>query len=253
MSLLLQALQKAAKSREEGEVDLSADALSMADELSLEPTPVTHLALSRIRPRSPRPAQAATVVQAGSVPAFDPMDYAREHYMLTIVGVAILLALGYGAYIYIQIDKPFRAVRPRRRRQWQPHRLRPRHSTVPPAEREDQRIARGSARATQVGARAATAVAMAADSAIAARRHQHSVHSVSIRRANRQNAGQRSGDSEACTQCAKKSRQRPSGTAAGRCERFDRDGGRSRHRGRSPRRDIAVHATLRAIRRSVRR
>ena len=111
MSLLLQALQKAAKSREEGEVDLSADALAMSDELALEPTPPAPRA-QREAPAPPTSAQAATVVQAGSVPAFDPMDYAREHYMLTIVGVALLLAAGYGAYIYVQLNKPFRSLAP---------------------------------------------------------------------------------------------------------------------------------------------
>jgi Tfp pilus assembly protein PilF len=111
MSLLLQALQKAAKSREEGEVDLSADALPMADELALEPTPAPPRG-QQDAPAQPTSAQAATVVQAGSVPAFDPMDYAREHYMLTVVGVAILLAIGYGAYIYLQMNKPFRSSAP---------------------------------------------------------------------------------------------------------------------------------------------
>jgi len=111
MSLLLQALQKAAKSREEGEVDLSADALSMADELALEPTPSP----SRTHQETTAPhtsAQAATVVQASSVPAFDPLDYAREHYMLTIVGAALLLAVGYGTYVYMQLNRPFRSAVP---------------------------------------------------------------------------------------------------------------------------------------------
>ncbi len=106
MSLLLQALQKAAKSREEGEVDLSVDALAMADELALEPTPSAPRA-QEDAPAPPTSAQAATVVQAGSVPAFDPLDYAREHYMLTLVSVAFLLAAGYGTYVYMQMNRPF--------------------------------------------------------------------------------------------------------------------------------------------------
>ena len=107
MSLLLQALQKAAKSREEGEVDLSADELSMADELALEPTPSASRAHQE-SPASPTSAQAATVVQAGSVPTFDALDYAREHYMLSLVGIAILFAVGYGTYVYLQVNQPFR-------------------------------------------------------------------------------------------------------------------------------------------------
>ena len=111
MSLLLQALQKAAKSRNEGEVDLSADVQAMADELELEPTPSasrTHQEASA----APTSAQAATLVQAGSVPAFDPLDYAREHYMLTFVGAAFLLAAGYGTYVYMQMNSPFRGLAP---------------------------------------------------------------------------------------------------------------------------------------------
>ena len=106
MSLLLQALQKAAKSRGEGEVDLSADVLAMADELELEPSQAasrTHQETSA----APTSAQAATLVQAGSVPAFDPLDYAREHYMLTFVAAAFLLAVGYGAYVYVQMNRSF--------------------------------------------------------------------------------------------------------------------------------------------------
>jgi Flp pilus assembly protein TadD len=106
MSLLLQALQKAAKSREEGEIELSADALAMADELSLEPTPSAPRA-KQDASATPTSAQAATVVQAGSVPAFDPLDYAREHYMLTFVGIALLLAAAYGTYVYLQVSRPF--------------------------------------------------------------------------------------------------------------------------------------------------
>jgi tetratricopeptide (TPR) repeat protein len=111
MSLLLQALQKAAKSREESEIDLPVDALSMADELSLEPAPSAPHARQEA-PAPPTSAQAATVVQAGSVPAFDPLDYAREHYMLTFVGIALLLAAGYGCYVYLQVNKPFRGSAP---------------------------------------------------------------------------------------------------------------------------------------------
>src|ERR1700687_5524193 len=106
MSLLLQALQKAAKSREESEVDLPVDALAMADELSLEPAPSAPRTPQEA-PSPPTSAQAATVVQAGSVPAFDPLDYAREHYMLAFVGIAFLLAAGYASYVYLQVNRPF--------------------------------------------------------------------------------------------------------------------------------------------------
>lgn len=116
MSLLLQALQKAAKSREEGEADLSAEDIGMAGELSLDP--VAPLRTSK-EPAptlaTPSSAQAATVVQASAgaaIPRFDPMDYAREHYMVTVIGGAILIALCYGTYVYIQIAHPFRSSAP---------------------------------------------------------------------------------------------------------------------------------------------
>jgi len=106
---LLQALQKAAKSRDEGEVDLSVGELAMADELALEPTlPRAH----QEAPAPPTSAQAATLVQAGSVPRFDPLDYAREHYMLTFIGAAFVFAAGYGAYVYMQVNRPFRSSAP---------------------------------------------------------------------------------------------------------------------------------------------
>lgn len=109
MSLLLQALQKAAKSREEGgEVDLSSvDALELEEELALEPTPSPNRSAAESA-AAPTSAQAATVVQAGSVPGFDPMDYLREHYMIAFVGGAFLVALAYGTYVYFQINPPFR-------------------------------------------------------------------------------------------------------------------------------------------------
>ena len=111
MSLLLQALQKAAKSREEGDVDPRVDELAMADELALEPSSSPHRT-NQGAAAAPTSAQAATVVHAGSVPAFDPLEYAREHYMLTFVGVAFLLAIGYGIYVYLQVNKPFRSSAP---------------------------------------------------------------------------------------------------------------------------------------------
>ena len=108
MSLLLQALQKAAKSREEGDADLSRQDLTMSDGLSLEPsTPAPRG--SPEPPSTPTPAQAATVVQAGRLPAFDPLEYAREHYMLTFIGLAVLFAVCYGTYVYLQVNRPFRS------------------------------------------------------------------------------------------------------------------------------------------------
>ena len=106
MSLLLQALQKAARSREHGEADLSADALAKTDELAQEST--TSLARGQYdAPAAATSAKAATLVNAGSVPGFDPLDYAREHYRLVFVSVVSLLAAGYGASVYVQVNRPF--------------------------------------------------------------------------------------------------------------------------------------------------
>jgi Tfp pilus assembly protein PilF len=102
VSLLLQALQKAAKTREDGEGEPAHDAV---DELALEPVgePTLH---DEMPSRSPSPAQAATVVQASRVPAFDPVGYARDHYMIVFIGAAVLVAIIYGGYVYIQVSNP---------------------------------------------------------------------------------------------------------------------------------------------------
>src|SRR4051794_19178629 len=109
MSLLLQALQKAAKTRAEGDVAESFDAPA-SSELALEPAPSAPRPTSAAATSSP--AQAAAVVQAGRVPAFDAMDYAREHYMVTFIGAATLFAVCYAAYVYIQVKTPSRSAVP---------------------------------------------------------------------------------------------------------------------------------------------
>ncbi|HWQ38585.1 MAG TPA: tetratricopeptide repeat protein [Burkholderiales bacterium] len=104
MSLLLQALQRASKSREGADSDLPT---SDESGLSLEPLPEPVLSDEDAPLRSsPSPAQAASVLRAQEAPSFGPLDWAREHYMLTFLGAAILFAMGYGAYVYIQISNP---------------------------------------------------------------------------------------------------------------------------------------------------
>lgn len=113
MSLLLQALQKASKNRQDGESQPGPDPLD-SDELTLEPMGAAEQAAQREPARehtaatlsSPSPAQAAAIMQARRAPAFDPIDYAREHYMVVFIAVAILAAIGYGAYVYIQVANP---------------------------------------------------------------------------------------------------------------------------------------------------
>jgi thioredoxin-like negative regulator of GroEL len=118
MSLLLQALQKAARAREGEESDGSAREKSADDGLELEPLlpePTLREEMDGPVPTvsSPTPAQAATVVQAGrSESGFDAIEYAREHYMLTFIGCAVLFALGYGTYVYLQVAQPFSSTPP---------------------------------------------------------------------------------------------------------------------------------------------
>src|SRR5262245_37721531 len=110
MSLLLQALQKASKNREDG-AEPAPDPLD-SDELVLEPlSSATAEAEAPSRDREPpamaagssSPAQAANLMQASRAPAFDPMDYVREHYMIVFIGLAFLFGAAYGAYVYIQV------------------------------------------------------------------------------------------------------------------------------------------------------
>lgn len=124
MSLLLQALQKASKNREDGqnEPGPAPDPLD-SDELVLEPLgnvePSARRESGAAASASPSPAQAAAVMQASRAPAFDPLDYAREHYMIVFIAAAFLAAIGYGTYVYLQVANPA----------W----LRPKPSVAPPS------------------------------------------------------------------------------------------------------------------------
>ncbi|HKQ26895.1 MAG TPA: tetratricopeptide repeat protein [Burkholderiales bacterium] len=106
MSLLLQALQKAAKTREDSSEGEPVSARGAADQLSLEPIGSEPTLHDEMPSRSPTPAQAATVVQASRMPAFDPIGYARDHYMIVFLGTAVLVAIIYGGYVYIQVSNP---------------------------------------------------------------------------------------------------------------------------------------------------
>ena len=105
MSLLLQALQKAAKTRENGEGE-PRSARGAADQLALEPIESEPTLRDEMPSHSPTPAQAATVVQASRMPPFDPIGYARDHYMIVFLGAAVLVAIIYGGYVYIQVSNP---------------------------------------------------------------------------------------------------------------------------------------------------
>lgn len=116
MSLLLQALQKAAKTREDGQAETSggeySGELTLDDDLGLaplqeEPTLRDEMDGPAEKPVA-TPAQAATVVQAGRAePGFNFLDYAREHYMLVFLAAAVPFAVVYGTYVYLQVARPF--------------------------------------------------------------------------------------------------------------------------------------------------
>jgi len=105
MSLLLQALQKAAKTREDSEGERGSGPAA-ADQLALEPIASEPTLSDEMPVNSPTPAQAATVVQASRMPSFDPIGYARDHYMIVFLGAALLFAISYGGYVYIQVSHP---------------------------------------------------------------------------------------------------------------------------------------------------
>ncbi len=106
MSLLLQALQKAAKNREETEGEPESGSAAAADQLALEPIASEPRLRDEMPGHSPTPAQAAAVVQASRLPVFDPIGYAQDHYMIVFLGAAVLVAIIYGSYVYIQVSNP---------------------------------------------------------------------------------------------------------------------------------------------------
>ena len=116
MSLLLQALQKAAKTREDGQGETSGGEplgeLTLDDDLGLAPMQEEPTLRDEMDGPAETPAatpeQAATVVQAGRAePGFNLLDYAREHYMLVFLAAAVLFAVIYGTYVYLQVARPF--------------------------------------------------------------------------------------------------------------------------------------------------
>lgn len=105
MSLLLQALQKAAKNREDGATEGAVEPGDNA-ELSLEPVTEPEIGEEVTPDPTPSPAQAATVMRAAETPNYTALDWMRDHYMMTFIGGAVLFAIGYGLYVYIQISNP---------------------------------------------------------------------------------------------------------------------------------------------------
>ncbi len=112
MSLLLQALQKASKDRDNNTDNAPVDGAAADDDLTLEPLPEPRLndesvpANDRVADPTPTPDDAADVMRANEVPSYTALDWAREHYMLTFLAGAVLFAIVYGLYVYVQISNP---------------------------------------------------------------------------------------------------------------------------------------------------
>ena len=119
MSLLLQALQKAARNRDENAQNPSAEPDADAS-LSLEPLSEPQLGKDSeshfgddAQPVSERrdeplssPQDAVGVMRANEAPGYSALDWARDHYMLTFIAGAALFAIFYGLYVYLQVSNP---------------------------------------------------------------------------------------------------------------------------------------------------
>ena len=112
MSLLLQALQNAAKNRDEKGAKAGAESADDAN-LELEPLAEPHLhadssgTSSRASASSTAsPEYAAGVMRANSGAQYSMVDWAREHYMVTTFALLALFTLFYAVYFYIQISQP---------------------------------------------------------------------------------------------------------------------------------------------------
>ena len=128
MSLLMKALEKAAKDRMDARSEpvaaAAAAGASAAKELSLEPLAPEATAAARAEPaprvasrpapltaaaREPAQAQASTVMQAAAAsrpPRPGVGAYVRTHPLPVLGTIAGLFALGFGIYVYLQIAHP---------------------------------------------------------------------------------------------------------------------------------------------------
>ncbi len=111
MSVLLQALQKAAKNRDDstGNSPVQSDT---EPNLKLEPLAEPQLG-DQIQTTDESPSElpsspddAADVISASAVPSYSAVDWARDHYMLTFLAGAVLFAICYGLYVYLQVSNP---------------------------------------------------------------------------------------------------------------------------------------------------
>jgi tetratricopeptide (TPR) repeat protein len=124
MSLLIKALEQAARQREGGRParPVQPPVEPTLEPLTLEPAPATPeaapLALEPAPSGPVRPgveeqrARAAAVLQAGSGPHAALIDYLKANRVVAMLAVAGLILLGYGVYFYLQLAHPRLFVRP---------------------------------------------------------------------------------------------------------------------------------------------
>jgi tetratricopeptide (TPR) repeat protein len=129
MSLLMKALEKAAKDRGDARQEAPATASVAADantasahaELSLEPLAAeTSAAPQPAAPARPAPApgaareqaQAATVLQAAARPQSSGAGANLRNYPIAVLGIiAVLIAIGFAVYVALQIFQPSMLIR----------------------------------------------------------------------------------------------------------------------------------------------
>ena len=117
MSLLIEALQNAEKTRNgDGSKDL-ATASDDPSDLTLQPLSEPQLNIS---PESPQQEvgiesgresgssqeQAASIMHANEAPKYTALDWVGDHHMLTFLALTTLFAISYGLYVYIQVANP---------------------------------------------------------------------------------------------------------------------------------------------------
>ncbi|MFN0315023.1 MAG: tetratricopeptide repeat protein [Burkholderiales bacterium] len=110
MSLLLQALQKAARNRE-GPASETGTPLELepTDSGAYAPAPAERMRSDDLSPPPKRvmSAAAAAAILSASEPSGPTLaDYVRERPMAAIMLLALIFAAGYGFYLYIQIFHP---------------------------------------------------------------------------------------------------------------------------------------------------
>ena len=118
MSLLLQALQKAAKNRKGDEGERASVGSDNDADLTLEPLAEPQLGDPESAPTEAASTssreQAANVMQASDTPNYSALDWVGDHHMLSFLAAAALFSIFYGLYVYIQVANPamFRSAPP---------------------------------------------------------------------------------------------------------------------------------------------